>query len=303
MSVQTDMQPIVLAISGGIDSVVLLDVLARQLDPRQLIVAHFDHGIRPDSSDDALFVGALADRYGLRFEAERKELGATASEEMARAARYEFLHGVRRAYNARAIVTAHHQDDLVETAVMNLLRGTGRKGLGSLRSTDEIWRPLLSLRKRDLEVYARTHGLHWREDSTNSDTKYRRNYVRRVMIPKAEAKDPAFREKLLAFIDRAHQLNGEADNQLDAWLTKYAQDEGQGILIPRHQLIMLSHAESREVIMTILRKLGARDVGAKNLERFSVAAKTAVLRSKHDVCCHIHMQVLPERAIFFGPRT
>src|SRR5437764_343012 len=123
----------VVAVSGGVDSVALLDMLARS-DDLKLVVAHFDHGIRKDSAKDRKFVEDLAKNYDLPFVYEEGHLGSGTSEAVARGARYDFLHRVKKSHGAQAIITAHHQDDVLETAIINLLRGTGRKGLTSLTS-------------------------------------------------------------------------------------------------------------------------------------------------------------------------
>ena len=117
----------IVAVSGGVDSIVLLDLLANQ-EKAKLIVAHFDHGIRNDSRDDRMFVQDLAVRYELPFVYDVGNLGQGASEAKAREARYTFLRGVRQAAGARSIITAHHEDDVLETAILNIMRGTGRKG-------------------------------------------------------------------------------------------------------------------------------------------------------------------------------
>ena len=131
----------VVAVSGGVDSVVLLDMVAQEVAPQRLIVAHFDHGIRPESADDAAFVKSLAKQYGLTFETKREELGANASEELAREHRYAFLRDVAKRYSA-TIMTAHHADDIIETIAINMTRGTGWRGLAVLDSPG-IERPLL----------------------------------------------------------------------------------------------------------------------------------------------------------------
>ena len=174
----------VLAVSGGVDSVVLLDMAARQANlstagAYELIVAHFDHGIRADSAQDATFVAELAKQYGLSFESQREELGARASEALARTRRYGFLRAVAKRY-AASLVTAHHADDAVETIAINLIRGTGWRGLAVLDS--DIIRPLLDLSKQEILAHASTHQLAWREDSTNASDAYLRNRLRRKTV-------------------------------------------------------------------------------------------------------------------------
>ena len=121
-----------LAISGGIDSVVLLDLMLRRFGAESLLVLHFDHGTRPSSKTDCDFVRRLADSYGTEFISQDANLGANVSEATARAARYNFFGEVARALNPASpppILTAHHLDDLVESVAINLARGTGWRGL------------------------------------------------------------------------------------------------------------------------------------------------------------------------------
>jgi len=165
----------IVAVSGGGDSVVLLDILARQKG-NQLIVAHFDHGIRPDSHMDAEIAKNQAIKHNLQFEIKREELGPNASEELARDRRYNFLRELADKYDAQ-IITAHHADDAIETVAINLMRGTGWRGLAAMDSPDVI-RPLTDKTKSELIKYAKRRKLNWREDSTNADDKYMRNRIR-----------------------------------------------------------------------------------------------------------------------------
>lgn len=167
----------VLAVSGGVDSVVLLDMLSRQ--PRlDLVVAHFDHGIRDNSAMDANFVAELAGIYKLPFETRREELGKNTSEEVARDRRYAFLKSIAAKHNAK-LVTAHHADDVVETIAINLSRGTGWRGLAAMDS--DVLRPMTNVTKTEIINYAKHNKLSWREDSTNASDDYLRNRLRHRM--------------------------------------------------------------------------------------------------------------------------
>ena len=188
----------VLAVSGGIDSVVMLHMLRNDPD---VIVAHFNHGIRPNSNEDCAFVERLAALYGLPFFAKHAKLGANCSEETARIARYDFLKSLAKEQNGQ-IYTAHHRDDLVETVIINYLRGTGWRGLAPLHNPD-IVRPLIQMSKKDIYQYAARHDLSFREDQTNSDDSYLRNRVRFKLqtVPesdKAKIAELAFRQRELA---------------------------------------------------------------------------------------------------------
>jgi tRNA(Ile)-lysidine synthase len=204
----------VLAISGGVDSVALLDMVMKGKLPLQapflqdlisrrddITVAHFDHGIRDNSADDAELVKNLSAKYKIECVVGRGQLGKNVSEQLARQKRYEFLRSLRGARgdaaiqkkthglprqtslsrNDIAIVTAHHQDDLLETVVMNLIRGTGWRGLAPFWS-DDILRPLLNMPKAEIVNYAIENNLEWVEDETNYSLQYFRNRVRDFVV-------------------------------------------------------------------------------------------------------------------------
>lgn len=169
----------VLAVSGGVDSVVLLDILSK-LPNLELIVAHFDHGIRQESSDDELFVSNLAKKYGLKYESRREDLGERASEDLARKRRYFFLKEIAEKHQAK-LITAHHADDVIETIAINIIRGTGWRGLAAMDS--DVIRPMTHIMKSDIINYAKSNSLDWREDITNSSDDYLRNKIRRQTMP------------------------------------------------------------------------------------------------------------------------
>ncbi|MBP5656460.1 tRNA lysidine(34) synthetase TilS [Candidatus Saccharibacteria bacterium] len=179
----------ILAVSGGIDSVVMLHYFRNDPD---VIVAHFNHGIRSNSSDDQSFVQKLANQYGLKFVTEDAHLGAKTSEAMARKVRYDYLFSLCAKYNGKLYV-AHHRDDVYESIAINILRGTGWRGLAPLRNP-QIERPLLDWEKRDIYIYATKHHLSFRQDQTNTEDGYLRNRVRAALIGSTRAqKDELYR--------------------------------------------------------------------------------------------------------------
>lgn len=163
----------ILAISGGVDSMVMLDILK---DDPDVIIAHFNHGTRPSADADELFVKSTARGLKKPFFSEKAELGENVSEETARLARYSFLKKLAR--RERGIVyTAHHQDDVIESIIINLLRGTGWRGLAPL-SDPELARPLLNMSKKDILRHAAKKNLSFRQDPTNAEGNYLRNRIR-----------------------------------------------------------------------------------------------------------------------------
>src|SRR5689334_3922805 len=158
----------IVAVSGGPDSVALLDLL-HPLAPTlglTLVVAHADHGIQSDSGAVAQSVAALARRYALLFELGELRLGSTATETTARRARYAWLSDVQRRREARYIVTAHQRDDQIETIVLRLLRGSAPAGLAGIpaRGRGGLVRPLLPFTKGELAAHVAARGLPVHDD-------------------------------------------------------------------------------------------------------------------------------------------
>jgi tRNA(Ile)-lysidine synthase len=245
----------VVAVSGGVDSVVLLHMLHSQPDV-ELIVAHFDHGIRDDSAEDANFVRQLAKDYGLIFETKRENLGKQASEELARDRRYTFLRAIADKYSAQ-LVTAHHSDDAIETVAINLSRGTGWRGLATLDS--DVVRPLLHMSKNDIIEYARTHNLDWHEDSTNSSDAYLRNRIRH----KASTLSDDDKQQLLGL--RAHQVGSK--KLIDDEVRKLV---GKG---PSYSRYFFTHASDLTAI-ECLRLITSAQLTRPQLVRALLAIKT-----------------------------
>ena len=180
------------AVSGGADSVALLDLLVGVAKQRRidLVVAHLDHGIQAGSSSVSEQVNALARRYDLPCEIGRLELGSGASETVARRARYAWLDATRQRRGADWIVTAHHQDDQVETVLLRVLRGSGLAGLAGIPSHSRrgLIRPLLGFTHSELVAYARERGLEFHDDPANSDPRHLRSWLRSDVLPALEGR-------------------------------------------------------------------------------------------------------------------
>lgn len=266
-----DNQRFVVAVSGGVDSVVLLDMLATlqlvipnshspygEPNPNpQFIVAHFDHGIRQDSHEDAALVSELAKKYGLLYETQREELGASASEDLARTRRYLFLRDVAKRHGA-TITTAHHADDIVETIAINMTRGTGWRGLAALDS--DIVRPLLHMTKQEIIAYAKQHKLTWHEDSTNASDAYLRNRLRRK-IQKVPDDD---KWQVRALRARQTEIKHEIDREVKSLV-------GEG---PEYSRYFFGHVDYKTA-MECLRYAVASRLTRPQCERALLAIKTA----------------------------
>ena len=196
-----------LAVSGGADSVALLVLMAELAGAHgfEPVVLHFDHGIRKDSADDAVFVRRLAGRFGLPFHTARVKVERRKGESIEMAARRErlaFFGSSMKSLGLDCIATGHHMDDVAETFLMRLKRASGADGLAGLKPVSFVdgivfVRPLLNVRGGELRAFLRSRGIAWREDSTNGDTSILRNKVRHVILPFLERElDPKIVEHI-----------------------------------------------------------------------------------------------------------
>ena len=263
----------IVAVSGGVDSVLLLDEMIRQ-NVGSLVVAHVDHGIREESGDDAQLVRSLASRHNLPFVMTELNLGAQASEEQARDARYAFLRQVAREHGGALIATGHHADDVVETIAINILRGTGWRGLAVLGAND-VHRPLTKWFKDEIIDEATRRNLTWNEDATNASDVYLRNRVRR----KASQLSKEQKRELLALWRAQHELK--------SLLTVEA---GRLRTFRRHPFIMMDQAAAIE----ILRSTIAIPLTRPQLVRALLAVKTAQPGSVHHLTKEWELHFTPD---------
>lgn len=287
----------IVAVSGGVDSIVLLDLIVEQnqhlVSQNKIVVAHFDHGIRDDSNEDVKLVEKLADHYGLAFILGQAKLGKSASEASARKARYDFLFKVLNDLKANAIITAHHKDDLIETAIINLLRGTGRHGLSALDSRPNLLRPLLHYDKQELLDYARKKGLVWREDSTNQDTKYLRNKIRQAIEKHGKEED---KKKFLEEINKIKNLNLQIDREVDKLLNYVLR--GRLTLISKKWIIQLPYSVASEIIYAIFRKKQIEDIDARLIDKIVTAICVAKPGKKIDINKRFYILITKRSARF-----
>jgi tRNA(Ile)-lysidine synthase len=180
------------AVSGGPDSVALLDLLSGVADEQrlQLVVAHVDHGIQAGSAAVAEQVLLLAGRFKIPCEIGHLALGSDTTETVARHARYAWLDATRARLDADWLITAHHQDDQVETVLLRVLRGSGPAGLAGIaaRSRRGVVRPLLPFTHTELVAHARERRLEFHEDPANADPRHLRSWMRRDLLPLLEGR-------------------------------------------------------------------------------------------------------------------
>lgn len=255
-------------VSGGRDSVALLHWL-RARGYGRLVVCHLDHGLRGAASrGDAQFVRRLAERWELPCEIGRADLRAStkhSSEASGRAARLEFFAQVGRRRRCRTIFLGHHADDQVETFLLRLFRGAGRRGLGAMQEVSQVGalkivRPLLGVWRSEIMDYVTEHRLKYREDASNAELVARRNRVRHEIVPELEKR---FGRGLRSNLWRAAHLFAEEDALLETLLPNELEEEGS---LPVKKLMALPRPLQRRAILRWLRARQIRDVGYETVE-------------------------------------
>ena len=198
---------LLVALSGGVDSVVLVHSLLELrefLKVKRIGLAHFNHGIREDSDRDEEFCRKLALSLDLEFFSEKGDVSSVSQrerknlEEKAREMRYRFLRRVKKREGFDLIATAHHLTDLLETVIIWITRGSGMEGLLGFSPVEgDVVRPLFTSTRREITDYAEVTGLRWIEDPTNLDLSLTRNRIRHRIIPVLREVNPSVEESFL----------------------------------------------------------------------------------------------------------
>ncbi len=220
---------ILVAVSGGIDSMVLLHLLKKL--GYEISIAHCNFKLRGKSSDrDEDFVRRQCILYELPFFSKSFDIDSyrvkskTGIQEAARDLRYQWFSDVMEANNLDLLAVAHHVDDQIETVLLNVIRGAGIFGLSGMQpKRRHIIRPMLSIKKSEIIDYAHINNIEFREDSSNKESKYRRNYLRNKWLPSIEKKIPSFKnrmaENILIWQKSTRLLQGLIDEQLNPYKT------------------------------------------------------------------------------------
>ena len=211
---------ILVAVSGGADSVVLAWLCHKM--KLKITLAHCNFGLRnQESNNDQAFVKKLANTLKIpiftkQFQIAEKPIGDKNSIQMAaRKHRYQWFEQLTIEHNFDCILTAHHADDSLETFLINLSRGTGIEGLTGIPETNgKVIRPLLCFSKKQIITYAKTEKLNWREDSSNTQTKYLRNKIRHQIIPQLKEINPQFLDNFIQTINYLKGTRKIAEKQI-----------------------------------------------------------------------------------------
>lgn len=257
--------PVVIAVSGGPDSLALLYLMRDAASSWELIVAHVDHGIHPDSAAVAAEVRHAASELGLPFELVTLALGPGTSETAAREARYRWLRDLARARKAW-LFTAHHRDDQVETVLMRVLKGSGPAGLAGIAPVSgRLVRPLLPFGREEIRGWIASRGVKGWEDPANHDPKHLRSWLRTELIPSARLHVPAIDQRLIGLAEQAATDRAAWDFVVDL-LGIAVEGDGEGFLFEPRALEGKPHALVSSVVQAIARRHGLV-VGARGAAR------------------------------------
>lgn len=296
-------QPLLVAVSGGADSICLLHLL-HQLAPHwqlALHVAHLDHALRPESAGDAAFVAEFAQQLGLPLTMARLTPGIVdddprGPEAAARSARYAFLRQVAASLGAPVtIATAHHQDDQAETLLLHLIQGSGLHGLAgmawvgnlpdNLDPALRLVRPLLAIDRSAIHSYLRAHGLAWREDASNNNLAHPRNRLRHEILPALAAINPNIHATLArsAELLAAEAEHATARDQRVLTILTIEHLPQTRLVLDLFRLAEYDLATQRGTLRQALLALGIdlRDTGMEGIDRLLAQPRTFKASGPH----------------------
>lgn len=247
---------IVLGVSGGPDSLFMLDILNKLKEQLQIeiIVAHVNHMIRAEADEEEQFVKAFCEKIRVDFYSKRIEVEKYANnnkiglEEAGRKIRYEFFEEVCRKVGANKIAIAHNKNDKVETIIMHALRGSGISGLQGIQpKTNKIIRPIIQIERKDIEIYCKEQNLEPRIDKSNFDNSYTRNKIRNVVIPYIKEE---FNPNILETMTRLSEVITEENT----FLNKLTQNEYSKILVETNEKEIVLDLKKFNELDNILKK-------------------------------------------------
>ncbi len=264
-------EKVIVAVSGGVDSMVLLDVmerLSRKLEV-ELHLAHLDHQLRPDSAADADFVEEVARQRGLACTRGRVDVALCARqqgmslEEAGRWLRYQFFDQVALEQGSEKIALGHHAGDQAETLLLRLLRGSGTGGLGAMEVVREgrYLRPLLGCQRSAIEAYARAGCIEFREDISNQDLRFVRNRIRGELIPYLQQH---YNANIIQVLGRTAQILKDEDRFLvelvgEALSAAVCERDARKIILDVEQFLNYHIAIQRRIVKTLLQGLSEQE--------------------------------------------
>lgn len=253
-----------IGVSGGPDSMALLDIVIKLKSELDLIVVvcHINHGLREESEEEAAYLKKFCEEEGLHFEYMKIEnYGDDNFHNEARTIRYNFFDKICKEYNASVLMTAHHGDDLIETILMRIVRGSTLKGYSGFSKRVEkddyvILRPLVTMTKSELEDYCKINKIKYFVDKSNMKDVYTRNRYRKYVLPFLKTEDPMVHEKFLKFSETLMEYNNYIDKEMNLVFNRVFKN---GIL-DTSKFQELDHLIQTKIIYNILEKIYGDDL-------------------------------------------
>ena len=245
--------PLLLAVSGGADSMALMHLAASSLPREQLKIAHLDHALRPESRDEAQWLQERCSDLALAFTSTRIDVARIAKqrgwniEDAARRLRYPFLHREAKAFGAAAILTAHHLNDHIETMLLQILRGTAFV-TGMAERQGFVLRPFLSVGAAQLQSYVDGQGIGYCQDASNFDSSYSRAFLRHEVVPKILERFPSGLERMHSLAEVQQRLKLEQQSQTQDFLALHTELRG----LDRASFESLSIAHKEAVLVALM---------------------------------------------------
>ena len=262
-------QAIVVGVSGGQDSSVLLNLLVKSKLNLKINVCHFNHMLRKESSDlDEIFVEDLCNKYSLPYFFKKLNIFRASKflkkgvEETGRLYRKKFFEKIAGQTGSTIIALGHHNNDQIETFLMRLIRGSSLKGLSSMSILNGLYfRPLLEVSKKEIEEYAIEQNIPWVEDKTNADEKYTRNNIRKNLVPPIFKMNPNFSETIKSTLEHISDQNDFVINRIQLLEKKLIKRiDSNDFIVPLKKFNKLSPFEKKELLYSFLNKRVTKDV-------------------------------------------
>lgn len=299
---------LVLGVSGGPDSVALLMIMAdfQKKENLNLIVAHVNYGLRgQDSERDEKLVRELSQKLGLKVLVKKYYAKKRAGnpEELMRDFRYSFFEEIRKKYKFDKVVVAHTLDDRVETFLMNLIRGSGIRGLISLKEKrDRIIRPLLEVKKSEIVTWLKKKNIKFRIDKSNQDNSFYRNSIRNELIPLLEKKyNPLVKNKIFNLAQQLEEITNLVENKLKyVYNNVVIVQKEKELVLDGNKLNQMSDFWQGECFRRVIKSLGEdlSDITQANAVEFSKIIKSAKGKRQKMKLGAIELEKVGMRLIF-----
>lgn len=291
--------PILVTCSGGVDSMVLCDVLQKL--KYNIAIAHCNFQLRGNESDeDEQFVQHFAIQnnipfYVIKFDTKLYKQQFDVSTQMAaRTLRYEWFEKIRKENNYHSIATAHHLDDQLETILLNITKGTGIKGLTGMQAKNgSIIRPLLEVSKQQIIDYAKENNITFREDSSNASDDYQRNLIRHQIVPQLQKINPSLYTSMIDFIGRMNDYEILTNQQIEI-IKKKCYSKKNGIIEIKLGFIRTQKA-ANTILFYLLKDFGFKDDTVKNI--------LAVKEVGKQFFSETHRIVIDRKSLFVVPKN